>query len=172
MSYRKINNKKGQMLIIEVIIFSIMILSTLLFITQLSPPPLSSTDISSNKLKILSDDTLRTIDSMPISDAYERYTSPIGQCIALNDRTTFSNYVEYTLLGNKYQGYNIYVGNGIEKRIWIDKTENFGKPYGEIARSQRLVVIYPETIDPDSWANQRIIQGYDGCVYNVIMEIW
>ena len=168
MSFKKFDNS-GQMLIIEVIIFSIMILTTLFFITQLSPTPVSTTDISQNKLKILADDTLRTIDSTPLKNYL--FNSLLCMHVGLNDPISLANYLNTSFSStSSFNGFNIYIGNGNNTILWYNGEKYFGKKTGEVIRSHRFIVLY--YLFDECYPKKEIIPSYDGCIYDVILEIW
>jgi len=165
------------MMVLEAVIFAIMILLALILVTNLSPINKSSVDSYSNQLKILADDSIRTLDSLYISErANSNYQdssflgSRLVEYIMLNDTKNATIYFDNSLPDNVR--YNIYLSNNEETICWYNGEEGIGK-LGSVSKANYLLVI-PFVFDQSrgGYKNSMIIPGYLGTNYIFTLEVW
>jgi hypothetical protein len=167
-------NDNAQMMIVEAVLFSIMVIMALIFVNQLSPPSRISATISSDQLKILGDDALRSIDKVTIPELIAYSGSSLVKYIAKNDKENLAEYLN-SLLPSQVK-YNIYISDGNETIKWYDaELEEKVAIVGTISRSHYIIVIRDEEITKDykmDGAENRFVEHPIGCVYEVILEMW
>jgi len=177
------DNKSGQLLVLEAIIFSIMVFMALIFIYQLEPPERVSTEKYSNQLRIQGTDALRSIDAMytvcdkDLTENYSIvcYNSMLVNCI-VNHNTYNLTLLLDELLPKSVLGYNIYLDNGTYSTLWYNGEEFYPK-IGRVTKTSRIIVSshnyskykYEEkSILPNAYetflANNH--------VFNVVLEMW
>jgi hypothetical protein len=141
-----IDNRSGQLLVLEAIIFSIMVFMALIFIYQLEPPERVSSEKYSNQLRIQGTDALRSIDQQYISMDYNHSLNQVEQCysstlvkyIMNKDVTNLTNSLD-NLLPSSVLGYNIYLDNGTNSYLWYNGEEFFPK-IDRITKASRIIV--------------------------------
>ncbi|MCD6237009.1 MAG: hypothetical protein J7K13_03550 [Thermoplasmata archaeon] len=158
---------KAQMLVYEAIVCAVLLAVAVFFVYQMQPPTIQSTTYS-NRLKILGDDALRSLDSYP-SDRYNGY-SLLEEYIIDNNTANFTEFLNLTLpqIVAQMGSYNIYISNGTLSVLWIGSNS---EKFGLITRSHRLVAISSDELQQNPYLYQHF-QGYNGCVYDVILEMW
>jgi len=188
---------KGQVMILESIIFTVTILLALVFLYQLSPTSTVSKTYT-NDLEIKGDDALKNL-----------YTSKIPSAIAAKIPSGFpKNQLVYYLITDDYGSlilsnlsnmlppntlYNIYISNGTKTVFWcsyrppsaFDSSEPF--PATEpVTISHIVIAIHPDFFDKNKFPNIidndgcelakkfRIGEpnGYKGSLYDVILEMF
>ena len=165
---RMLKDDKGQMMVIESILFAGMVLLALIFVYQLSPPSTISTDKYSNQLRILGNDALRSIDKSSPVDVYN-YTSRLVELVATKNMDNLT-----TLLNSiipDYVSYNVFITDGNNTVVLYDGDVLGGK-IGIVARANRILVIDPNDVDTTSYPGGEIIPDNSGCLYDLILEMW
>ena len=164
----------AQMMIIESVLFSIMVLMALLFVSQLSPPSKVYASTSSDQLKILGDDALRSIDKRSPGGGLGQIglysTSSLTKYIATNDVDSLTAYLDALLPNNV--NYNISISNGTKTINWYNGEEAGNVKVGDISVAHCIILINKEAIDGTEYVNKQIIEDYDGYIYEVILEMW
>jgi len=148
----------AQMIVYEAIICAALLAMAVFFVYQLHPPTMQSASYSS-QLKMLGDDALRALDSFP-SNEYPGY-SLLEEYIIDNNTKKLTEFLNFTLPRSVY--YNILVSNGTACVKIYDSESEVGK-FGMVSRSHHLIFIDPKKAQP--------IPGYNGCIYDVIIEMW
>ncbi len=168
---------KGQMLVLETILFAVTIILALIFLYQLSP---SSTEANkySSTIKILGDDTLRMIYN---DFNEEKNISTLADFLINNRygsmRTELDSMLPSTVL------YNIYVGNGTKTVFWCASIVGVTSPLPTIEPvtiCHHTVAIDPKLLDgtilgygpSDLVDNGGPFANYMGSTYDVIIEMW
>ncbi len=172
----KIKNNTASMMVLESVIFAIMILLALILITSLSPVKKSTVDSYSNQLKIIADDSIRSLDSLKTSNRISEelsgvlFGSRLVEYISLNDTTNATEYFDKSLPDNVE--YNIYISNNEKTILWYGGEAGIGK-LGDVSRSEYLLVIpYVFNESFGGYKNESIIPGYNGVDYIFILEVW
>lgn len=159
-------NNRAQTMVLEAVTFAVVILIALIFALSFTPKPMVKNLSYTNKIKILANDALRSIDTLGV-EGY--FGSMLVKCIATNDKDELTYLLNLSL--PSYVSYNIYVGNGERYVKWYDGEKGFGK-IGNVARAHRIIVIPPSMFSP----GYRPIPGYGyndtECVYDVVLEVW
>ena len=165
---RMLKDDKGQMMVIESILFAGMVLLALIFVYQLSPPSTISTDKYSNQLRILGNDALRSIDKTSPSDVYN-YTSRLVELVATKNMDNLTTILNSIL--PDYVSYNIFITDGNNTVVLYDG-DVLGEKIGTVARANRILAIDQNDVDTTAYPGGEIIPSYNGCLYDLILEMW
>jgi len=141
--------QNAQVHVIEMISAVILFISVLLFVSSFPTPPRES-NYSITQMKILGDDSLRTLDNLPVdnqTDAEKYHNSTLVEYVAKNDTANFTKFLNLSL--PETVSYNIYLRT-ISERSFI---YYMGTPIGETAVAHRIIV-------------------YDGNLYDVELAMW
>lgn len=177
---------KGQMMVIESVIFAITILLALVFLYQLSPTSTVSNTYT-NDLKIKGDDALRTLYN--------------DEVIANLPQGFPKNKLTYYLISDNYDGfitsnlqnmlpsntmYNIYISNGTKTVFWCSSALDNQTALSlkePITISHYVIAIHPQLLTNSTLKDMGIIDAdgceipklfnndYKGSVYDVILEM-
>lgn len=181
------SNNKGQMLMIEAVLFSIMVLVAISFISQLSPPAVVSHRYSNN-LKIWGDNVLLGMynkginDTIPVS--YPNNT--LSYYLINNSHDRFvENFSKDPRISKASVMYNVYISNGTKTIFWVNSQSDTSgplTPIGSVSKSHRLVSIDPSIIyqtEPDKWfssynpINESFVNlGYNQSTYDILVDLW
>lgn len=171
---KKINrDDKAQMLVLEAVLFAVMVFTALFFIFQLSPSPAIDADLSSDQLKILGDDALRTIDKTTPETPGSYYNSKLVKFVANNEKGNFTGLLNLVL--PDYVGYNIHLSDGVNATIWYNGEEVSGEKVGLVTRSHRIIVVTNNIVGKEAYASNPIDNRIDELylpVIDVILEMW
>lgn len=174
---------KGQMMVVESVIFTITILLALVFLYQLSPTSTVS-NVYKNDLKIEGDDALRTLYS-------DQVTANVSKNFPKNKLVFYlitDDYESLVLhLQSKFPSntmFNIYISNGTKKVFWCSSTQDssIALPVREpVTISHYIISIHPDffkhskfpnIVDNDDCELSKKFPGYTGSTYDVILEMF
>jgi hypothetical protein len=174
---------KGQMMVVESVIFTITILLALVFLYQLSPTSTVS-NVYKNDLKIKGDDALRTLYSDQVSANVPK-NFPKNKLVFY---LITDNYESLTLqLKNMFPSntlFNIYISNGTKKVFWCSSTQDntTAMPVIEpVTISHYMISISPyffdgskfgKIIDANGCELAKKFAGYTGSTFDVILEMF
>lgn len=188
---------KGQMMILEVVLFAILIIVALIFLYQLSPPS-SVGNVYTDELKIQGDSALHDLCNDHPSDANLPTNYPLDK---LSHYLVTNDYYNLTLdiddLLSTDVMYNIWICNATTSMFWCNSS--YGNSYtpiqnaeplnktGSVTVSNCIIAIDPVFRDNNNGviSNQYhqgrynnksdlfyIFDKYNGSTYNVILEMW
>ena len=142
----------------------------IIFVSNISPPSMVSSSTPVDQLKILGDDALRTIDKTAPSPASSYLGSLLVKYLLKNDKFSLTNLLDSLLPDVSY---NLYISNGSTTIKWYNGEALTGGKHGAVSKSHMIIILPqgPEWIDPAIYPNG-IIPGYDGVVYNLVLEMW
>jgi hypothetical protein len=174
---------KGQMMVIESVIFTITILVALIFLYQLSPTSTVS-NVYKNDLKIKGDDALRSLYNDQVkADTPKNF--PKNNLIFYLIADNYESLVLY--LKSKFPSntmFNIYISNGTKKAFWCSSTQNNETPLPvkePVTISHYILSIHPYFLDVDNFPGiidnngcelTKKFPGYTGSTYDVILEMF
>jgi len=141
--------QNAQAHVIEMISAVILFIGVLLFVSSFSTPPREA-NYSFTQMKILGDDSLRTLDNLPVdnqTDTEKYHNSTLVEYIAKNDTANLTKFLNLSL--PETVSYNIYLRTVSER----SSIYYMGAPTGETAVAHRIIV-------------------YNGNVYDVELLMW
>jgi hypothetical protein len=177
---------KGQMMVIESVIFAITVLLALVFLYQMSPTSTVSNTYT-NDLKIKGDDALRTLyNDQVTTDLPQSFPKSklIYYLISDDYDSLITSNLQNMLPSNTM--YNIYISNGTQTVFWCSSAldNQTALPLKEpITISHYVIAIHPQFMTNSVFKDMGIIDSdgceipklfnnnYNGSVYDVILEM-
>jgi hypothetical protein len=134
----------GQMMVLELVIFTALIFLSLIFIYQLSPSSVLN-DKYSNNLKIDADNALNSIYNSAPPVTYRGYPSnKLAHYFIANDYIGFTTDINSRLPTSVL--FNIYISNGVDTRFWCNAFgDNTTKliPHDPVTICHYIISIHP-----------------------------
>jgi hypothetical protein len=189
---------KGQMMVLESVIFAITVLISLIFIYQSSP---SSTleNKYTNDLKLQGDNALRSLNSGPIDNSAEYPIDfPSNKLIFYLLTNSYGSFIsDLNDMLPKTVDYNIYISNGVKSIFWCSSNYKYGtiptepaKTIEPVSKSHYLIGIdlcyrnnethlFSSEVKRGKYFSDRsdldhpsAFGSYKGSSYDVILEMW
>lgn len=188
---------KGQMMVLESVIFAITVLISLIFVYQSSP---SSTleNKYTNDLKLQGDDALRSLNSEPIENSADYPIDfPSNKLIFYLITNNYGDFIsDLNDMLPKTVDYNIYISNGTKIIFWCNSNYKFGtiptepaKTIEPVSKSHYLIGIDMLYLSETHLFSSEVKQGkyfsdrsdldhssafesYKDSSYDIILEMW
>ena len=179
---------KGQMMVIESVIFAITILLALVFLYQISPTSTVSSTYT-NDLKIKGDDALRTLYNDEVT-TYLPQGFPKSKLVYYLISDDYHGLIESNLKNMlpRTTMFNIYISNGTRTVFWCNSNSNnlTALPVTEqpVAVSHCVIAIHPQMMTKIEFKELGIIDEngceipalfnneYLGSLYDVVLEMF
>ncbi len=144
-------NCKAQFNVIEAIIAVGIVFAAIYIVSSMVGSPVITTASTTNQLKVLADDILRSLDARNESIPPRYHHSLLVKYIAERDISSLTSIINDTIPPTAL--YNLYLYNASNRTTTLLYPSNALPPTGNVAKANRMIV-------------------YDGYIYEVELEVW
>lgn len=188
---------KGQIMIIEAIIFAIFMILSLIFLYTIAPTGTVS-NVYADTQKVQADDAVQTmLENYSINTEYDNYPlNELTHYIAKNDYQNLTSRLNNLLSSNAH--FNIYIANSSKSMFWCNSSTNAYETISKNAKplqttksivvSSHIIAIPHIFRDNNDFFSDKYyhngryhddkcdlsnkFNGYDSSVYTFVLELW